>query len=309
MLNLGSEIIKITPGLVCQTLGIPMRKLQLEEKKKPSLSDPVVAEFRQQFQGINGIPTVKTITNLVKCSGDSGRLFKINFLVMFNAIMAQMSQWSTTNMSFLTSFKQRANFKSFDWCSYIITCLNRTKDKWNGKQHYNGPAKFLTECVKLIRRKTFELDEFVREVEVQIKECVKTCKGSDEILEPINEWKSRLSKYNKQDQNQSSNEAEGDSLEGMLIVVCTGYIVLVILYWFVLQKIVSLYLEKESSALHKKIVNLKPKKLEMPWQTEKNFVDCGIFAMRHMETYMAKEMKECKEDCGILEESSGKQHD
>ncbi|KAL8231639.1 hypothetical protein R6Q57_001417 [Mikania cordata] len=31
--------------------------------------------------------------------------------------------------------------------------------------------------------------------------------------------------------------------------------------------------------------------------------------MRHMETYMAKEMKEWKEDFGILEESSGKQHD
>ncbi|KAL8216673.1 hypothetical protein R6Q57_023510 [Mikania cordata] len=33
---------------------------------------------------------------------------------------------------------------------------------------------------------------------------------NDEILEPINEWKSRLSKYNKKDQNQSSNEAEGE---------------------------------------------------------------------------------------------------
>ncbi|KAL8229725.1 hypothetical protein R6Q57_014625, partial [Mikania cordata] len=133
--------------------------------------------------------------------------------------MAQMSQGSTANMFFLTSLKQGAYFKSFDLCSYIITYLNITKDKCNGKQHYNGPATFLTE------------------------------------------------------------------------------------------KIVSLYLEKESPTLHKRIVNLKPKKLEMSWQTEMNFVDCGIFAMRHMETYMAKEMKERKEDCGILEERSGKQHD
>ncbi|KAD6794376.1 hypothetical protein E3N88_05272 [Mikania micrantha] len=677
MMNLGSERIKITPGLVCQTLGIPMGKIQLEEKKTPSLSDPVVAEFRQQFQGINGIPTVKTITDLVKSSGDSGRMFKINFLVVFNTIMAQMSQGSTANMSFLTSFNQGADFKSFDWCSYIITCLNRTKDKWNGKQHYNGPATFLTllyahhmnershpskkripaisyttfdilmklektigckdnkmetqvsnqpepnrkttkrkireeieekmnlekskkvkkksevqkeeskkiktgkasskhevsqkqtdilpsddnwekqsffketnesveglsafaslqliseseqptnEWVKLIRRKTFELDEFVRDVEVQIKECVKTCKGSDEILEPINEWKSRLSKYNKQDQNQSSNEAEGDSLKGVkkeednrvdldsqisetmvqemvkvvekveqghadkekvdamnedilcsqkgeddaldlnqdeanvedenededvvflrkeksknlmvyekrktklaealrspyrqriiqigrkrelieelvadwifsanggiceeqyrsnmsptrLFCPCNmmgennfkrwmknaemlehfetnvnvalvgsqfnsinqiNLLIIPVLqtnhYYLVcfnlknpaieivdnirgrlharcagnvrkVQKIVSLYLEKESPALHKKIVNLKPKKLEMPWQTEKNFIDCGIFAMRHMETYMGKEIKEWKEDCAILEESSGKQNE
>ncbi|KAL8215924.1 hypothetical protein R6Q57_022761, partial [Mikania cordata] len=75
------------------------------------------------------------------------------------------------------------------------------------------------------------------------------------------------------------------------------------------QKIVSLYLEKESPILHKKNVNLKHKKLEMTWQTEKNFVDYGIFAIIHMETYMAKEMNEWKEDCRILDESSGKQHD
>ncbi|KAD5507704.1 hypothetical protein E3N88_15407 [Mikania micrantha] len=120
---------RITPGLVYQTLGIPMGKLLLKEKKIPSLADTVVAEFRQQFKEINGIPTIKTITDLVKCSGDSERLFKINFLVAFNTIIAQMSQGPTANMTFFTSLKQGAYFKSFDWCSYIITCLNRTKDK------------------------------------------------------------------------------------------------------------------------------------------------------------------------------------
>ncbi|KAL8200189.1 hypothetical protein R6Q57_011528 [Mikania cordata] len=96
----------------------------------------------------------------------------------------------------------------------------------------------------------------------------------------------------------------------MLIFVCTGctgYIVLVVLHYFVLQKIVSLYIEKESPILYKRIVNLEPKKLDMTWQIEKNFVNCGIFAMRHIATYMGKEMKEWKEYCGLLDESSGKQ--
>ncbi|KAL8214798.1 hypothetical protein R6Q57_004247 [Mikania cordata] len=74
-----------------------------------------------------------------------------------------------------------------------------------------------------------------------------------------------------------------DNIRGRLHAICAANVKK--------QKIVTLYLEKESPALHKKIVNLKPKKLEMPWQTEKNFVDCGIFALRHMETYKAKEMK------------------
>ncbi|KAK1358879.1 hypothetical protein POM88_043353 [Heracleum sosnowskyi] len=34
------------------------------------------------------------------------------------------------------------------------------------------------------------------------------------------------------------------------------------------------------------IINLKPRVHRMGWQTEMNSVDCGIFVMRHMETYM-----------------------
>ncbi|KAD5507952.1 hypothetical protein E3N88_15655 [Mikania micrantha] len=37
--------INIRPGIVCQTLGIPMGKVQLKEKKTPSIADPVVADF------------------------------------------------------------------------------------------------------------------------------------------------------------------------------------------------------------------------------------------------------------------------
>lgn len=33
------------------------------------------------------------------------------------------------------------------------------------------------------------------------------------------------------------------------------------------------------------IEKLEPQRLVMKWQTEDNYVDCGIFAMRHMETY------------------------
>lgn len=34
------------------------------------------------------------------------------------------------------------------------------------------------------------------------------------------------------------------------------------------------------------IINLQPRIVRMGWQTLTNGVDCGVFAMRHMETYM-----------------------
>ncbi|MFS7909953.1 hypothetical protein Hanom_Chr02g00100651 [Helianthus anomalus] len=32
---------------------------------------------------------------------------------------------------------------NMDWCSYVITCLKRTKEEWNGTEPYNGPLTFL----------------------------------------------------------------------------------------------------------------------------------------------------------------------
>ena len=32
--------------------------------------------------------------------------------------------------------------------------------------------------------------------------------------------------------------------------------------------------------------NYKPYLMELKWATDQNFVDCGVFCMRHMETFM-----------------------
>ncbi|WOG91045.1 hypothetical protein DCAR_0311978 [Daucus carota subsp. sativus] len=42
---------------------------------------------------------------------------------------------------------------------------------------------------------------------------------------------------------------------------------------------------KGLSTLTKKLHNMKPTLMKMPWQTKENHRDCGIFLMRHMETY------------------------
>lgn len=40
--------------------------------------------------------------------------------------------------------------------------------------------------------------------------------------------------------------------------------------------------------------SIKPQRLEMSWRTVKNKVDCGVFAMRHMETYMGQPLSKWK---------------
>ncbi|KAL8199827.1 hypothetical protein R6Q57_013395 [Mikania cordata] len=41
----------------------------------------------------------------------------------------------------------------------------------------------------------------------------------------------------------------------------------------------------------------KTKRIAMPWRTLNNFVDYGVFAMRHMETFKGTSVKEWK--CGL----------
>uniref|UniRef100_A0A251VEI3 Ulp1 protease family, C-terminal catalytic domain-containing protein n=1 Tax=Helianthus annuus TaxID=4232 RepID=A0A251VEI3_HELAN len=54
--------------------------------------------------------------------------------------------------------------------------------------------------------------------------------------------------------------------------------------------------------MHPKMSPLEPEIMKMSWQTEKNFVDCGVFAMRHMETYTGKHVSKKEWDSGLSKE-------
>ncbi|KAL8225622.1 hypothetical protein R6Q57_018179 [Mikania cordata] len=60
------------------------------------------------------------------------------------------------------------------------------------------------------------------------------------------------------------------------------------------------YLDDVSHPNAKDIRESKITRFEMPWRTSHNGIDCGIFLMRHMETYIGEEEKEWK--CGFIPE-------
>uniref|UniRef100_A0A803N3I1 Ubiquitin-like protease family profile domain-containing protein n=1 Tax=Chenopodium quinoa TaxID=63459 RepID=A0A803N3I1_CHEQI len=57
----------------------------------------------------------------------------------------------------------------------------------------------------------------------------------------------------------------------------------------------SMYLKQHGMKLWEKVLNYEIKLVDMPWRTLDNNVDCGIYAMRHMETYFGKR----KWNCGL----------
>ncbi|MFS7979869.1 hypothetical protein Hanom_Chr10g00932751 [Helianthus anomalus] len=82
-LDIGSRKIEITRELVRDVLGIPMGDKQVVEMGKPSYSDPVIAEFRNQYGPRSKLKKVKEVIETIKASDESGRIFKLNFLVVF----------------------------------------------------------------------------------------------------------------------------------------------------------------------------------------------------------------------------------
>nr|KAJ0218877.1 hypothetical protein LSAT_V11C300140660 [Lactuca sativa] len=62
------------------------------------------------------------------------------------------------------------------------------------------------------------------------------------------------------------------------------------------------YLKSQNHPKAEMFSHVMPHRLEMPWRTINKHIDCGVFTMRHMETYMGGSMNEFK--VGFKNESS-----
>ncbi|KAJ0617505.1 putative phospholipase [Helianthus annuus] len=142
-LNVGDRVIEITPSKVHDVLGVPTGTIAVFEKRKPRKADAFREEWRNQFN--QDKITVKNVSDKLKSYRNGGTLFKLNFLVLFNSVMGETTKrmYPTVNHKFLASIMNEGDISSMDWCSYIITCLKRTKEEWNGTEPYNGPLTFL----------------------------------------------------------------------------------------------------------------------------------------------------------------------
>ena len=54
------------------------------------------------------------------------------------------------------------------------------------------------------------------------------------------------------------------------------------------------YLRKVKHKSASQLENVEPQRLKMNWRTRGNYNDCGVFCMRHMETYMGDSSGNCE---------------
>ncbi|GKC68898.1 hypothetical protein Tco_1114781, partial [Tanacetum coccineum] len=158
VLEAGDVKIKITSQTVHDIFGLPMGGKEIVELNQAKKTDEVIEEWRVHFKGLATIKPSDVAKRILEREDDAGRIFKLNFLVLFVTQMMNSTKCGTVNQTFLTCLKKGMDIKKLDWCGYLLKCLKRTKMLWKGG-HFNGPSTFLTvlyaqKCMPIVLKRS-----------------------------------------------------------------------------------------------------------------------------------------------------------
>ncbi|GJQ94800.1 ulp1 protease family, C-terminal catalytic domain-containing protein [Tanacetum coccineum] len=158
VLEAGDVKIKITSQTVHDIFGLPMGGKEIVELNQAKKTDEVIEEWRVHFKGLATIKPSDVAKRILEREDDAGRIFKLNFLVLFVTQMMNSTKCGTVNQTFLTCLKKGMDIKKLDWCGYLLKCLKRTKTLWKGGI-FNGPSTFLTvlyaqKCMPMVLKRS-----------------------------------------------------------------------------------------------------------------------------------------------------------
>ncbi|KAI3827497.1 hypothetical protein L1987_01573 [Smallanthus sonchifolius] len=118
ILNDGANEYKLTTSLINEIFGIPNGETQVTQMSKSKTYDPVVKEWRSQFddemQKKQKKISVSDLVDYLKKTDDSGRMFKLNFMVLLMSIIGETMKSNAVNLRFLTLLKTNTDFKKLD---------------------------------------------------------------------------------------------------------------------------------------------------------------------------------------------------
>ncbi|PWA51681.1 hypothetical protein CTI12_AA461980 [Artemisia annua] len=140
--------IKVTEDKVHEILGIPNGGMSIDSLEERKQDDPFIKEWFQQF--LSGKKDVRPndITDVIVGSNDYGKLFRMNFLMLFANTMGMCDAQGACSMKILNRINDNVieRVQSINWCKFIIDCLEPSLKRWKGKKskYYTGPQTFMT---------------------------------------------------------------------------------------------------------------------------------------------------------------------
>ncbi|KAJ0534409.1 hypothetical protein HanIR_Chr09g0419461 [Helianthus annuus] len=144
VLNCGSQHIQITEELVHDVFGVPRGNEEIKEVERARADfHEVVVEWKGQFENAPACLTPVQFKTYMQGQKASGRIFVLNFLLFYNTLLGETTTNSSINMEFLPALHRGKDIRSFNWCEYMIRCLDRTVKTWTPKEPFLGPMPLL----------------------------------------------------------------------------------------------------------------------------------------------------------------------
>ncbi|PWA36652.1 hypothetical protein CTI12_AA597780 [Artemisia annua] len=120
MLHDGS--IEVTAKAVHDMLGVPNGGKSIMSLEPRASDDPFIKDWKAQFQTSEIRPN--DILDVIVSSNDAGRMFKMNFLMLFANTMAACESNGVCSMTVLKQISDDVHVETLDWCGFLLECLN-----------------------------------------------------------------------------------------------------------------------------------------------------------------------------------------
>ncbi|MFS8024176.1 hypothetical protein Hanom_Chr16g01460161 [Helianthus anomalus] len=91
---------------------------------------------------------------IIDWQADHERLCVLNFLILYFSLLGDTTTNNSVNVRFISNIQPGVDIKSFNWCSYMVSCLNRTKMAWRGGDDaFRGPMLLLAIAYGIVIKK------------------------------------------------------------------------------------------------------------------------------------------------------------
>lgn len=138
------KVIDVTEEDVEICFGIP-RGGVIVEKVVPSENRVVASEWRKHI-GKEDEYQIRPghIQSTMKSTKDVNEFLR-DFIILFYSCIIEPHQSGTANQNLIMPLSKMGRIKEYNWCKFVIKCLNDAKEKWiaNPRALFNGPLLFL----------------------------------------------------------------------------------------------------------------------------------------------------------------------
>ncbi|GJU75747.1 ulp1 protease family, C-terminal catalytic domain-containing protein [Tanacetum coccineum] len=135
--------IKVTRELIHEILGVPMGEIKVNALLNITSEDETTTDWRRSTEFTEERINISKLDNHVCSLTETGWNFKVGFLVIFFSILAQGNKDGTVNQRFIPALQYIDQFKNYDWCKYILDCIQEEIMEFKPKNNFSGPLVLL----------------------------------------------------------------------------------------------------------------------------------------------------------------------